>query len=421
MAVRLTMKSSVNVGTLGEAGHGKTTLAAAITRVQAWKSLARYVSYAQIARGETLQDETKAVPITAGRVEYESPKRHYRHVDCSEHADHIKNLITGTAPMDGAILVVSAPDSVMRQTRDHVLLARQAGLNHIVVFLNKCDTVDDPERLDLVEMEVRELLSKFKFDGDNAPIIRGAALQALECETPWDGNAPTDAEIAAANPNIEGPVLLRKKWQGKIVELLNALDSHIPAPGSDADKPFLMAIEDAASVQGSGTVTTGPILRGVVKVDDSVEIIGFRETQKTVVTAVEMFRSQVESARAGDRVGCRLRGVERTEVERGQVLARPGSIAPHSRFMSEVYVLKKEEGGRHTSFFTNYRPQFYIRTADVTGTVSLLEDVKEVRPGDSAPMNIELIAGLALEEGTRFTIREGGRTVGAGIVTKILP
>jgi elongation factor Tu len=386
-------KPHVNVGTIGHIDHGKTTLTASIVKVQSKRQMAKAISYADIAKGGTVRDETKTVTIAAAHVEYESPKRHYAHVDCPGHADYIKNMITGAAQMDGAILVVSALDSVMPQTREHVLLARQVGLNHIVVFLNKCDAVDDPEMLDLVEMEVRELLSKYKFDGDNAPVVRGAALPALQGEA---------------------------KWEEKIQELLNALDSYIPEPERAIDKPFLMAVEDVFSIKGRGTVATGRIERGVIKVGEEVQIIGFRETKKSVVTGVEMFRKLLDQGQAGDNVGCLLRGVEKEEIERGQVLAKPGSITPHTKFTGEVYVLKKEEGGRHTPFFTNYRPQFYIRTTDVTGTVQLPEGVKMVMPGDNITMTIELIAPVALEEQMRFAIREGGKTVGAGVVTKIL-
>jgi elongation factor Tu len=360
---------------------------------QSLKKLAKEISYADIAKGGTVRDETKTVTIAAAHVEYESPKRHYAHVDCPGHADYIKNMITGAAQMDGAILVVSALDSVMPQTREHVLLARQVGLNHIVVFFNKCDAVDDPEMLDLVEMEVRELLNKYKFDGDNAPVIRGAALPALRGE---------------------------EKWVKKIDALLDALDSYIPEPVRDIDKPFLMAIEDVFSIKGRGTVATGRIERGVIKVNEEVDIIGFKDTQETVVTGVEMFRKLLDQGQAGDNVGCLLRGVEKDDIERGQVLAKPGSITPHKKFKGEVYVLKKEEGGRHTPFFTNYRPQFYIRTTDVTGTVNLPEGVKMVMPGDNITIDVQLIAPVALEEQMRFAIREGGKTVGAGIVTKIV-
>ncbi|WP_437756615.1 elongation factor Tu [Sorangium sp. So ce1389] len=386
-------KPHVNVGTIGHIDHGKTTLTAALVKVQSKRQLAKAISYADIAKGGTVRDETKTVTIAAAHVEYESEKRHYAHVDCPGHADYIKNMITGAAQMDGAILVVSSLDSVMPQTREHVLLARQVGLNHIVVFLNKCDAVDDPEMLDLVEMEVRELLSKYKFDGDNAPVVRGASLPALQGEP---------------------------KWEETIQQLLNALDSYIPEPVRDIDKPFLMAIEDVFSIKGRGTVATGRIERGVIKVGDEVQIIGFKDTKKSVVTGVEMFRKLLDQGQAGDNVGCLLRGVEKEEIERGQVLAKPGSITPHTKFTGEVYVLKKEEGGRHTPFFTNYRPQFYIRTTDVTGTVNLPEGVKMVMPGDNITMTIELIAPVALEEQMRFAIREGGKTVGAGVVTKIL-
>ncbi|MGK3989737.1 elongation factor Tu [Sorangium sp. So ce136] len=386
-------KPHVNVGTIGHIDHGKTTLTAALVKVQSKRNLAKAISYADIAKGGTVRDETKTVTIAAAHVEYESVNRHYAHVDCPGHADYIKNMITGAAQMDGAILVVSSLDSVMPQTREHVLLARQVGLNHIVVFLNKCDAVDDPEMLDLVEMEVRELLSKYKFDGDNAPVIRGASLPALQGDP---------------------------KWEETIQQLLNALDSYIPEPVRDIDKPFLMAIEDVFSIKGRGTVATGRIERGIIKVGDEVQIIGFKDTKKSVVTGVEMFRKLLDQGQAGDNVGCLLRGVEKEEIERGQVLAKPGSITPHTKFTGEVYVLKKEEGGRHTPFFTNYRPQFYIRTTDVTGTVNLPEGVKMVMPGDNITMTIELIAPVALEEQMRFAIREGGKTVGAGVVTKIL-
>jgi elongation factor Tu len=386
-------KPHVNVGTIGHIDHGKTTLTAAIVKVQSKKKLAKAISYADIAKGGTVRDETKTVTIAAAHVEYESPNRHYAHVDCPGHADYIKNMITGAAQMDGAILVVSALDSVMPQTREHVLLARQVGLNYLVCFLNKCDAVDDPEMLDLVEMEVRELLNKYQFKGDDAPVIRGASLPAL------NGDA---------------------KWEESIAELLKALDTWIPEPVRDIDKPFLMAIEDVFSIKGRGTVATGRIERGVIKVGEEVEIIGFKDTKKSVVTGVEMFRKLLDQGQAGDNVGCLLRGIDKEEIERGQVLAKPGSITGHTKFFGEVYVLKKEEGGRHTPFFTNYRPQFYIRTTDVTGTVNLPEGVKMVMPGDNITMEITLIAPVALEEQMRFAIREGGKTVGAGIVTKIL-
>ena len=386
-------KPHVNVGTIGHIDHGKTTLTASIVKVQSKKNLAKEIKYADIAKGGTVRDETKTVTIAAAHVEYESSKRHYAHVDCPGHADYIKNMITGAAQMDGAILVVSALDSVMPQTREHVLLARQVGLQQIVVFLNKCDAVDDPEMLDLVEMEVRELLNKYKFDGDNAPIIRGAALPALQGDP---------------------------KWEKTIDELLAALDSYIPEPIRDIDKPFLMAIEDIFSIKGRGTVATGRIERGIIKVNEEVEIVGFSDTKKTVVTGVEMFRKLLDQGQAGDNVGCLLRGIEKEQIERGQVLAKPGTITPHKKFNGEVYVLKKEEGGRHTPFFTNYRPQFYMRTTDVTGTVELPEGVKMVMPGDNIQMVVTMHTPVALEEQMRFAIREGGKTVGAGVVTKIL-
>jgi len=386
-------KPHVNVGTIGHIDHGKTTLTAALVKVQSKKNLAKEIKYSDIAKGGIVRDETKTVTIAVSHVEYETEKRHYAHVDCPGHADYIKNMITGAAQMDGAILVVSALDSVMPQTREHVLLARQVGLNHIVVFLNKCDAVEDPEMLELVEMEVRELLGKYKFDGDQAKVIRGAALPAL------NGDA---------------------KWEATIGELLAALDAEIPQPEREVDKPFLMAVEDVFSIKGRGTVATGRIERGKVHVNDEVEIIGFDRSNKTVVTGVEMFRKQMEEGQAGDNVGCLLRGIEKEGIERGQVLAKPGSIRPHKKFMGEVYVLKKEEGGRHTPFFTNYRPQFYIRTTDVTGSVHLPEGVKMVMPGDNVTVEVELITTVALEEQMRFAIREGGKTVGAGVVTKIL-
>jgi elongation factor Tu len=386
-------KPHVNVGTIGHIDHGKTTLTASLVKVQSKKGLAKEIRYADIAKGGIVRDETKTVTIAVSHVEYETATRHYAHVDCPGHADYIKNMITGAAQMDGAILVVSALDSVMPQTREHVLLARQVGLNHIVVFLNKCDAVEDPEMLELVEMEVRELLSKYKFDGDSAKVIRGAALPALNGEA---------------------------KWEATIGDLLAALDSEIPEPVREVDKPFLMAVEDVFSIKGRGTVATGRIERGKVHVNDEVEIIGFDKSNKTVVTGVEMFRKQLDEGQAGDNVGCLLRGIEKEGIERGQVLAKPGSIKPHKKFMGEVYVLKKEEGGRHTPFFQNYRPQFYIRTTDVTGSVQLPEGVKMVMPGDNITVQIELITSVALEEQMRFAIREGGKTVGAGVVTKIL-
>jgi elongation factor Tu len=386
-------KPHVNVGTIGHIDHGKTTLTAAMLKVQEKKKMAKSVSYADIAKGGVVRDETKTLTVAVAHVEYETENRHYAHVDCPGHADYIKNMITGAAQMDGAILVVSAVDSVMPQTREHVLLARQVGLDYLVVFLNKCDQVEDDEMLELVEMEVRELLSKYKFDGDNAAIIRGAALPAMQGD---------------------------EKWAKPIEELMKALDENIPEPVRQVDKPFLMAVEDVFSIKGRGTVATGRIERGMIKVNTEVEIIGFDVTQKTVVTGVEMFRKLLDHGQAGDNVGCLLRGVEKDGIERGQVLAKPGSIKPHKKFKGEVYVLKKEEGGRHTPFFTNYRPQFYIRTTDVTGAVQLPEGVKMVMPGDNITMEIELITTVALENQMRFAIREGGRTVGAGVVTEII-
>jgi len=386
-------KPHVNVGTIGHIDHGKTTLTAALLRVQEKAGLAKGIKYADIAKGGIVRDDSKTVTIAVSHVEYESPKRHYAHVDCPGHADYIKNMITGAAQMDGAILVVSALDSVMPQTREHVLLARQVGLTHIVVFLNKCDAVEDVDMLDLVEMEARELLNKYNFKGDDATVVRGAALPALNGDP---------------------------KWEKTVTELVAALDKDIPEPVRDVDKPFLMAVEDVFSIKGRGTVATGRIERGRVKVGEEVAIIGFEVNQLTTVTGVEMFRKQMDEGQAGDNVGCLLRGIEKEGIERGQVLAKPGSIKPHKKFMGEVYVLKKEEGGRHTPFFTNYRPQFYIRTTDVTGSVMLPEGVKMVMPGDNVTVEVELITNVALEEQMRFAIREGGKTVGAGVVTKIL-
>ncbi|MEI9952309.1 MAG: elongation factor Tu [Pseudomonadota bacterium] len=386
-------KPHVNVGTIGHIDHGKTTLTAALVKVQSKKGLAKEIKYADIAKGGIVRDETKTVTIAVSHVEYETAKRHYAHVDCPGHADYIKNMITGAAQMDGAILVVSALDSVMPQTREHVLLARQVGLTKIVVFLNKCDAVEDKEMLELVEMEVRELLSKYNFDGDNAKVVHGAALPALNGDP---------------------------KWEATITNLLDALDAEIPEPVREIDKPFLMAVEDVFSIKGRGTVATGRIERGKIKINEEVEIIGFDKLTKSVCTGVEMFRKQMEEGQAGDNVGCLLRGIEKEGIERGQVLAKPGSIKPHKKFTGEVYVLKKEEGGRHTPFFTNYRPQFYIRTTDVTGSVMLPEGVKMVMPGDNVTVEVELITTVALEEQMRFAIREGGKTVGAGVVTKII-
>ncbi len=386
-------KPHVNVGTIGHIDHGKTTLTAALLKVQEKAGLAHGIKYADIAKGGIVRDETKTVTISVSHVEYESPKRHYAHVDCPGHADYIKNMITGAAQMDGAILVVSSLDSVMPQTREHVLLARQVGLNHIVVFLNKCDAVEDQDMLDLVEMEARELLNKYNFKGDDATIVRGAALPALNGDP---------------------------KWEATVTELVAALDKDIPEPVREVDKPFLMAVEDVFSIKGRGTVATGRIERGKVKVGEEVAIIGFETSALTTVTGVEMFRKQMDEGQAGDNVGCLLRGIDKEGIERGQVLAKPGSIKPHKKFMGEVYVLKKEEGGRHTPFFTNYRPQFYIRTTDVTGSVMLPEGVKMVMPGDNVTVEVELITTVALEEQMRFAIREGGKTVGAGVVTKII-
>jgi len=386
-------KPHLNVGTIGHIDHGKTTLTAALVKVQAKDGLATEIKYADIAKGGIVRDETKTVTIAASHVEYSTENRHYAHVDCPGHADYVKNMITGAAQMDGAILVVSAVDSVMPQTREHVLLARQVGLDHIVVALNKCDAVEDEEMLELVEMEVRELLSAYKFDGDNAKIIQVAALPAINGE---------------------------EKWVKSIKELLATLDAEIPEPVREIDKPFLLAVEDVFSIKGRGTVATGRIERGIVKVGDEAEIVGYGANSKTIVTGVEMFRKQLDQGQAGDNVGVLLRGIEKDGIERGQVLAKPGSITPHTKFKGEVYVLKKEEGGRHTPFFTNYRPQFYIRTTDVTGSCMLPEGVKMVMPGDNVTMTIELITPVALEDQMRFAIREGGRTVGAGVVTEIL-
>ncbi len=387
-------KPHVNVGTIGHIDHGKTTLTAAISAVLSRVKGAKFkaISYKDIAKGGIDRDATKTVTIAAAHVEYETANRHYAHVDCPGHADYIKNMITGAAQMDGAILVVSSLDSVMPQTREHVLLARQVGVPNIVVFLNKCDAVDDAEILDLVEMEVRELLSKYQFPGDDTPVVRGAALPAL------NGDAT---------------------WEAKIHELAVALDTFIPEPVRDIDKSFLLAIEDVFSIKGRGTVATGRIERGIIKVNEEVEIIGFVPTRKSVVTGVEMFRKLLDQGQAGDNVGVLLRGIEKDDLERGQVLAKPGSITPHKKFVGQIYILKKEEGGRHTPFFTNYRPQFFFRTTDVTGVCKLPEDVKMVMPGDNIAMDIELIMPVALEEQMRFAIREGGKTVGAGVVTKI--
>ncbi len=387
-------KPHVNIGTIGHIDHGKTTLTAAITKTQATKKLAQFMAYDQIDKAP--EERERGITIATAHVEYESDKRHYAHVDCPGHADYIKNMITGAAQMDGAILVVSAPDGPMPQTREHVLLARQVGVPTIVVYLNKCDMIGagDEELIDLVELEVRELLSKYQFDGDHTPIVRGSALKALEGENSEYGTQ-------------------------SIQKLLEACDSFIPEPKRETDKPFLMPVEDVFTITGRGTVCTGRIERGVVKVGEEVEIVGFRPTAKTVVTGVEMFRKLLDEGRAGDNIGALLRGVKREEIERGQVLAKPGSITPHTKFKAEVYVLKKEEGGRHTPFFNGYRPQFYFRTTDVTGVVTLPAGTEMVMPGDNINVDIELITPIACEEGLRFAIREGGRTVGAGVVTKI--
>ena len=379
-------KPHVNIGTIGHVDHGKTTLTAAIT-----KYFGNFVDYADIDKAP--EERERGITINTAHVEYETETRHYAHVDCPGHADYVKNMITGAAQMDGAILVVSAADGPMPQTREHILLARQVGVPRIVVFMNKTDQVDDPELLDLVEMEIRELLNEYEFDGDNCPIIRGSALGAL------NGN---ESDVQA------------------IKDLMAAVDEYIPVPVRDTDKPFLMSIEDVFTISGRGTVVTGRVERGELKLNDEVEIVGLRETQKTVVTGIEMFRKSLDSAMAGDNAGALLRGISRDQVERGQVLAKPGSVTPHHKFKGSVYVLSKEEGGRHTPFFANYRPQFYFRTTDVTGVITLPDGVEMVMPGDNVDMSVELIAPVALENGTKFSIREGGRTVGAGVVTDII-
>lgn len=387
-------KPHVNVGTIGHIDHGKTTTTAAILAVQAAKGLAEAKNYSDIAKGGTVRDETKTVTIAVAHVEYETPNRHYAHIDCPGHADFIKNMITGAAQMDGAILVVSAADGPMPQTKEHVLLARQVDVPALVVFLNKCDLVDDEELLELVEMEVRELLSKYDFDGDEVPIVRGSALPALQ------------------NPSDEAASKC-------ITELMEAIDSYIPEPAREEDKPFLMAIEDVFSIEGRGTVATGRIERGVLKTGEEIEIIGLEAApRKTTCTGVEMFRKILDSGRAGDNVGCLLRGIKREEIQRGQVLAKPGSITPHSQFEAEIYCLSKDEGGRHTPFFSGYRPQFYFRTTDVTGTAQLV-DAEMCMPGDNVKLKVELQKPIAMDDGVRFAIREGGRTVGSGVVTKI--
>ena len=390
-------KPHVNVGTIGHVDHGKTTLTAALTKISADKGYGtKYIAYDEVAKASESQgrrDATKILTIATSHVEYETEKRHYAHVDCPGHADYVKNMITGAAQMDGAILVVSAVDGPMPQTREHILLARQVNVPSIVVFLNKCDLVDDPELLDLVELEVRELLSKYDYPGDDAPVIRGSAIKAIEGE---------------------------KEWVEKIEELYTALDTFIPEPVREIDKPFLMPVEDVFSITGRGTVATGRIERGKIKVGEEIEMVGFGTDKKSVVTGVEMFRKLLDDGQAGDNVGLLLRGVDKKEIERGMVLAKAGSITPHTKFEAEVYVLTKEEGGRHTPFFKGYRPQFYLRTTDVTGAIELPAGTEMVMPGDNIQMTIELITPIALEDQLRFAIREGGRTVGAGVVTKIL-
>ena len=386
----------VNIGTIGHVDHGKTTLTAAITKRLAEKGQAEFKAYDQIDGAP--EEKARGITINTAHVEYKTAKRHYAHVDCPGHADYVKNMITGAAQMDGAILVVAATDGPMPQTREHILLARQVGVPYIVVFLNKCDMVDDPELIDLVEMEVRELLSEYGFDGDNAPIIRGSALKALE------GDAA---------------------YEEKIDELMDAVDAYIPSPQRETDKPFLMSVEDVFTITGRGTVATGRVERGVAHLNDEVEIVGIKPTRKTVITGLEMFRKQLDLAEAGDNIGALLRGVNRDEIERGQVLAKPGSVTPHTEFKAQVYVLTKEEGGRHTPFVVNYRPQFYFRTTDVTGVVEEIKDnnggaMEMVMPGDNVLMKVKLIAPIALENGTKFSIREGGRTVGSGNVTEII-
>ena len=386
-------KPHLNVGTIGHVDHGKTTLTAAITKVQGMKGKAKYTAYDAIDKAP--EEKARGITISTAHVEYESDKRHYAHVDCPGHADYIKNMITGAAQMDGAILVVSAADGAMPQTREHILLARQVGVPYIIVYMNKVDMVDDSELLDLVDMEVRELLDKYQFPGDKTPIIRGSALKAL--------NAPTADHPDAAS----------------IVELITALDNYIPEPQRDVDRDFIMPIEDVFSISGRGTVVTGRIERGRVKIGDEVEIVGIKDTVKTIVTGVEMFRKLLDGGQAGDNVGCLLRGTKKEDVERGQVLAKPGSIKPHKKFKAGTYILSKEEGGRHTPFFNGYRPQFYFRTTDVTGTCQLAEGVEMVMPGDNVQLAVKLIAPIAMDPGLRFAIREGGRTVGAGVVATI--
>ncbi|NKE71070.1 elongation factor Tu [Candidatus Manganitrophus noduliformans] len=386
-------KPHVNIGTIGHVDHGKTTLTSAITKVLADKKYAEYLAYDQIDKAP--EEKERGITIAIAHVEYQTDKRHYAHVDCPGHADYVKNMITGAAQMDGAILVVSAADGPMPQTREHILLARQVGVPYIVVFLNKADMVDDKELLDLVELEVRELLSKYEFPGDDIPVVVGSALKALE------GDKGEMGEQA-------------------IMKLMEAVDSYIPTPTREIDKPFIMPIEDVFSISGRGTVVTGRCEKGIVKVGDEIEIVGIKATQKTVVTGVEMFRKILDQGQAGDNVGVLLRGTKKEDVERGMVLAKPGSITPHTNFKAEAYILTKEEGGRHTPFFNGYRPQFYLRTTDVTGVVKLAEGVEMVMPGDNVTMDVELIMPIAMQEGLRFAIREGGRTVGAGVITKVI-
>ena len=383
-------KVHVNIGTIGHVDHGKTTLTAAITKVLGEKGMAKATAYDEIDGAP--EEKERGITINTAHVEYQTEKRHYAHVDCPGHADYVKNMITGAAQMDGAILVVAASDGPMPQTREHILLARQVGVPYMVVYLNKCDMVDDEELIDLVEMEVRELLNEYDFDGDDTPIIRGSALKALEGDK--------DAEQS-------------------ILDLMDAVDSWIPNPERDIDKPFLMAVEDVMTISGRGTVATGRVERGTAHLSDQVEIVGIKETQTTVITGLEMFHKQLDEAQAGDNIGALLRGIARTEIQRGQVLAKPGTVHPHTKFKAQVYVLTKEEGGRHTPFVSNYRPQFYFRTTDVTGVITLPEGTDMVMPGDNVEMNVELIAPIALENGTRFSIREGGHTVGAGNVIEI--
>ena len=389
-------KPHVNIGTIGHVDHGKTTLTAAITKVLAMKGDAQFMDYANIDKAP--EERERGITINTAHVEYETDKRHYAHVDCPGHADYVKNMITGAAQMDGAILVVSAADGPMPQTREHILLSRQVGVPYIVVFMNKCDQVDDPELLELVEMEIRDLLNEYEFPGDDTPIIKGSALAALE-STSTDINAPEYAPI---------------------LELMDAVDEYIPTPERKSDQPFLMPVEDVFTITGRGTVATGRVERGVLKMSEEVEIVGLAdETRKSVVTGIEMFRKLLDFAEAGDNIGVLLRGIQRTDIERGQVLAKPGTIHPHTKFKGQVYVLTKDEGGRHTPFFNNYRPQFYFRTTDVTGVISLPEGTEMCMPGDNVVMDVELITPIAIEEGLRFAIREGGRTVGSGVVTAI--